>query len=530
MSMTKFIVITGSLISGLGKGISTSSIGFLLQKCGYSVTTTKIDPYLNEDAGTLSPYEHGECYVLEDGGEVDLDLGNYERFLGIKLTKKNSITTGKIHKRVSIKERNGYYNGETVQIVPHVTNELQEMILESVNGEDICIIEIGGTIEDFENIMILEALRQFSLKHEVCFIHLSMIIENGVEQKTKPIQQSLRALSNKGLKTSILILRSKDYVSSSIKEKICMNCSVKINNIISNIMVPNVYYVPRTFNNQDICRKIAEKLKLDKYEPDLSSYFNILKYYDNLTNLHKLKILIAGKYNPDDTSTDTYLSLLKSIEHASYKLNVKTEIEWLDTELFNDFDVKINKCDGIIIPGGFGVRGIVGKIKVCEYARENKIPILGICLGFQIMVVEYFKNVLFINASSSEWSSDHIFNNSVNVIDILPNQNNIIGGTMRLGTYITSLVENSKVSKLYNSNIIYERHRHRYEFNNAFKVLLESKELKFSGNSDGLQELLEHTNHPFYIGCQYHPEFQSSHENPHPLFIGLLQSSMNLEK
>lgn len=518
--MTKFLVITGGVISGIGKGITASSIGFLLQARGYKVTAIKIDPYLNQDAGTMSPSEHGECYVLDDGAEVDLDLGNYERFLDIQLTADNSITTGKIYRRVLDAERAGAYLGKTIQIQPHIVDEVLNQISLVIKPTiDFCIIEIGGTVDDMENLPILEAIRQLSLTNQVYFIHVSMIIELGHEYKTRPTQQSISSLRSKGIVPNMLILRTTEMLDLEMKKKLSLFCGITVDDIICNLKVPNIYFVPQTFENQDVCSKILSHWHLSPQNPDLASYSQILHYHQTLT-YPTINILIAGKY----TGTDQYLSLTRAIEHAAMTQGVKISLLWLNTETMEDAvdaTALLKQAHGIIIPGGFGSRGIPGKLKVAQYAREHNIPLLGICLGFQVMIVEFCQHVLHLSAKSQEWSDldgDH------HVITLLPNQNATYGGTMRLGQYTTTLTLNSKVLQLYGTSPIQERHRHRYEFNNFYTSQVEQAGLQFTGLTNELKEIVEYDNHPFYIGCQFHPEFKTKYNKPHPLFLGLISA------
>jgi len=529
----KYIVVTGGIISGLGKGITASSVGLLLKERGLNITSIKIDPYLNIDAGTMSPYEHGECYVLKDGGEVDLDLGNYERFLNIDLGKYHNITTGKIYKRVLDKERHGKYLGKTVQVIPHLTDEIQNWIIDvaqkSVDDDkkpDVCIIEVGGTVGDIETAPFIEALRQLSLKldrSDICFIHVSMIINNG-EQKTKPTQHSVSTLRTLGIFPDILVLRTKNYLSDEIKNKLSRFCNINKEHIISNVNVPTIYYVPKIFAEQNICEVVQEIMDLKLNSMYKYSYGKIIEHFEN--DYDKYKLIIAGKYTG---SQDTYLSLIRAIEHASFQLKMHIEIVWLDSEKLDDSDddlIKLEECDGIIIPGGFGSRGIKGKKKVAKYARINNIPLLGICLGLHVMIAELVQFYGLDGDSTEWWSTSHP------VVDILPGQTGILGGTMRLGNYKTILNKKSLTHKLYGTDTIVERHRHRYEVNNKYIDFIESNGLIFVGkNEDGklmeIAELDKTYNHPFYIGCQFHPELISRNEKAHPLFIGLLQSMKN---
>ena len=546
----KYIVITGGVISGIGKGITSTSIGFLLQSMGYNITMIKIDPYLNVDSGTISPFEHGECFVLADGGECDLDLGNYERFLNIELTKDHNITTGKIYKNVIEKERRGDYLGATVQIVPHITDEIIDHISRvsklPINNKipDICIIELGGTVGDIEILPFVEAIQQMKAltDDDFCFVHVAMAICNQ-EVKTKPIQHSLATIRQRGIFPDLLVIRGENMISDEIKHKLRRLCQIDVKDIIGNPNVKTIYHVPAVFYSQNICDRIGKKLKLEIY-PIESPYKDVLLYFENvyksdfstlcmsksldeseLKSLHSIKIGIVGKYIG---SPDTYLSLTRTIEHTAFYLNVNIIIEWIDSENINQ-DI-LSKCNGFIIPGGFGFRGINGKLFIAEYARENKMPILGICLGMQIMVVDCFNFFSGKKGISTEWIENDIQNTFEKVIDILPEQTGIKGGTMRLGNYDT-ILESSKVKDMYNASLIVERHRHRYEFNNNYidklgDLKCVGKSISTNGNT--LVEVVELNNHPFYIGCQYHPEYISTLNKPHPLFIGLFETIMDI--
>jgi len=519
--LTKFIVVTGGVISGLGKGITASSIGLLLQNSGYSVTAIKIDPYLNIDAGTMSPHEHGECYVLSDGGETDLDLGNYERFLNIDLLSSNNITSGKVYRSVLDKERKGKYLGKTVQIVPHITNEIQEMILYNTSPDiDVCIIELGGVIGDIETLPFTKALSELSLKYpdNFCFVHVSLIISNG-EIKTKPTQYSVSQLRSLCIDPTFLILRCHDMLDSNIINKISIHTHVKPENIICNTDVKNIYYVPNIFHNQNIISKICNSLKLPFREPNMENYYNVMSYFDNIPS-DKSSIFTVGIVGKYLGSQDTYLSLIRAIEHASIRLNVYTDIKWINSENVHDED--IISCNGIIIPGGFGSRGIIGKMRVAKICRENDIPLLGICLGMQIMTCEYATNVCGINSKSEEW--DNMYGD--NIFHIFPNQTSVYGGTMRLGNYNVNIKDNTLLQKSYDVLECAERHRHRYEFNNDYKKILEDYGIIFSGicNDNGLVEVIELSDNKFYLGCQYHPEYKTKYNNPHPLFVAFISS------
>lgn len=531
----KYIVVTGGVISGIGKGITSSSIAILFKEMGFVVTMIKIDPYLNIDAGTMSPFEHGECFVLEDGGECDLDLGNYERFLNINLTRNHNITTGRIYQRVISKERNGDYLGSTVQVVPHITDEIMLQIRTAsvipINGKipQICVIEVGGTIGDIEGLPFIEALQQMRLNPDdsFCYVHVAMAINNP-DPKTKPIQHSISTLRSRGIFPDLLVVRwhDNDLMPKEIKEKLHRMCQIATEDIITNPDVDSIYSVPGVFNQQDICARISSPLKISPVERRTDPFLSILS---RLGGKWKIKIGIVGKYTNLSVgkAPDTYLSLVRAIEHAGFSLNVNPEICWIDSE--NVKESELGNYDCFIIPGGFGSRGIPGKLLVTKYARENNVPILGICLGMQIMVVDCFNNLSGNIGCSSEWKEIISDPDPHYVVDILPDQTGVKGGTMRLGSYETTLYK-SKVMDLYRSSTITERHRHRYEVNNECVDILEIYGLKFVGTSRGsngneLMEICELDDHPFYIGCQFHPEYKSRVEVPHPLFVGLLSAA-----
>ncbi|ARF10197.1 CTP synthetase [Hokovirus HKV1] len=515
--MTKYIVITGGIISGLGKGITSSSIGLLYKSMGINVSCIKIDPYLNIDAGTMSPHEHGECYVLKDGYESDLDLGNYERFLDIELTRNNNITTGQIYNQVINNERKGLYLGKTVQIIPHITDEIKRRITNQESKPDLCIIEVGGTVGDIEISPFIEALRQLAYNDNIdmYFIHVGLVLEHD-ELKTKPLQNSVSTCRKLGINNDMLIIRSKNKLQQNIIDKINTHCQVK--NIINNYSVNNIYYVPQILMEQNIINIINSKLMLNIKEQNLNSYLNVINYFDNIDKYPELELAIISKYS----GPDSYLSLVRAIEAAAFYLHLKINISWLDA-IDNDFsDDKLgehkilNKYDGFIIPGGFGNRGIKGKLQVVKYARIMQKPILGICLGMQIMVVDIYN--ITNNGTSSEWEFE-----GDKVIDMQPNNNDIYGGNMRLGNYKVDFIDNTKIKNIYQSDYTYERHRHRYNVNNKYLQILKNNGLVISGICDDLIETIEYANDQYYIGCQYHPEYRSSFSNPNPLFTSLLK-------
>lgn len=539
----KYIVITGGVISGLGKGITASSIGLLLKNKGYSVTSIKIDPYLNIDAGTMSPLEHGEVYVLNDGTETDLDLGNYERFLNIELHKNHNITSGNIFKHIIDDERKGKYLGQTVQIIPHVTNKIQEIIsttatiiVDKNNKPNICIIELGGTIGDMESMYFVEALRQMNYKSQentFCFIHLSLIVNNNNEEKTKPTQNSVCELRRLGINPNILILRSENDISNEIKEKVSLHCQVKKDHIFTNINLNHIYEVPIHLYNQQIINVIEKDLNINnKNTVNLSLLNNINNLLCNPTATSK-NIAIIGKYTK---LNDTYLSIHRALQHAAYSYNTNVNIIYIDSEEFaihNCNDIiksKINNIHGIIIPGGFGSRGLEGMINIASYTRTNNIPTLGICLGMQIMCIEAARNILYNKKCISVESlkdDDNRDNYYPIIIPMKELNYDEMGGTMKLGlkkSFITN--KESLAYKIYNSNEVFERHRHRYEVNPDYINVIESNGILFSAfdKSGKCADIIEDNTCKFYIGCQFHPEFKSSIEKPSPIFKSFINT------
>lgn len=516
----KYVVVTGGVISGLGKGVTTASIAKIIQSMGHKVTVVKIDPYVNVDAGTMSPFEHGEIFVLEDGGEVDLDLGNYERFLNIHLTKDHNITTGKVYLNVIEKERKGAYLGKTVQIIPHITDEIRNEIRKIGKDHDITVIEVGGTVGDIESMPFLEALRQLSIEEDVVFIHVTLVPNLTVvgEPKTKPTQHSVKTLREVGISPHIIVCRSTQKLNEKTKEKIALFTNVKVDHVISAPDVEDIHFMPIIFNEEKIGQKILDYFKIDG-KPNLSLWKSILcKNYKKDINL-----AIVGKYID---LHDSYLSISQALKHASFKTCYKTNISWIEAENFDDSQstYDLQNFDGILVPGGFGSRGVEGKINVIKYARENNIPFLGICLGFQLSVIEYARNVCGLkNANTTE-----ICNTEYPVIDLLPEQKKIStkGGNMRLGASEIILDKNSMIHSLYKTDRIFERHRHRYEVNKDYvDILTKDKKLIFSAKSpNGLMEALEIKGHPFFLGTQFHPEFKSKVESVAPTFYGFVKA------
>jgi CTP synthase len=536
--MVNYIIVTGGVISGLGKGITTASIGKILQNHDYKVTAIKIDPYINFDAGTLRPTEHGEVWVTEDGGEIDQDLGHYERFLDINIPKCNNITTGQVYSAVIEKERNGKYLGKTVQPIPHVTDEIKRRIrLPSEETKyDFVLVEIGGTVGDYENVLFLEAVRQMKYEGEkIIYVHVTYVpvLKSLGEAKTKPTQHSVKLLREIGIQPDFIITRSEKPLDDVRKEKIALFCNVSGDDVISDSNIDNVYGVPLLFEDQELCKKILKKLNLRKEEMDFNAwrtYINKIKKLDK-----KIKIGIVGKYFDIGSFklSDSYISVIEAIKHAAWNNNVRPEIEWIDSKIFEKQPRKIvnlRKVDGIIVPGGFGLSGMEGKIATIKYARENNIPYLGLCLGMQLAVVEYARNVCGLKGANT---TEVEKNTPYPVIDFIPDQVKIVtesryGATMRLGAYPAILTEGSVIRKLYDDqNKVYERHRHRYEVNPQYIETLEKNGLVFSGRSpDGvLMEFMELPSHPYFVGTQAHPEFKSRPMKPAPLFDGLIKAA-----
>ena len=524
----KYIVVTGGVLSGLGKGLFVSSLGTLLKSRGFNVVPVKIDPYVNVDAGTMSPIEHGEVFVLDDGSEGDMDLGNYERFLDVNLTKKSNITTGKIFKYVIDKERKGDYLGKTVQLIPHVTYELQRWY-KSVAEEsdaDIVLIEIGGTIGDIENLIFLESVRELGLEGNVMFIHCALVpvIGSVGEQKTKPVQQSVRILREIGIVPDMIFCRSEEILLDNIKEKVANFCGVSKDFVISGPNLKNIYEIPLILEEQAVADKVLYKLGCEKRQINLQSWREFVNSINDAENF--VNIAITGKYT---YLKDSYASIIESLCHAGSKLNCKINLRWVETTDLDEDEVYklLNDVDGVLVPGGFGNRGVEGKIHCIKYAREKNIPFLGLCFGFQLAVIEFARNVCKISDASSAEFND---NSENHVIDLMLEQKNIYnkGGTMRLGSYPSVLKNGSKVYTLYGSEMIYERHRHRYEVNNNYREILENKGLVFSGVSpnNNLMEFLELPDHRFFIASQAHLEFLSRPLKPSPVFLGFVKACL----
>jgi CTP synthase len=524
----KFVVVTGGVLSGLGKGLFVSSLGTLLKSRGYNITPIKIDPYVNVDAGTMNPTEHGEVFVLSDGGEVDMDLGNYERFLDKNLTSKSNITTGKIFKHVIEKERRGDYLGKTVQPIPHVTGELRNWYtsLAENSNADIVLIEVGGTVGDIENLIFLESLRELSLEKEVFFVHVTLVPVMGSvgEQKTKPAQQSVRMLRELGIFPNMIFCRSEKELFNSIKGKIAQFCGVKIEDVISGPDLKNIYEIPLVLEKQHVAEKILRKLNLPPGIPKMQEWENFVSTMNNSEKV--LNIAVTGKYM---SLKDSYVSVIEALHHAATKAGCKINLRCIETTEIEEGKLDVAEAlaniDGIVVPGGFGSRGTEGKIACIQYAREKDIPFLGLCLGFQLAVVEFARNVCLLDGANSTEIDP---STKYPVIHILEEQKSLSnkGATMRLGDYSAVLRENSVVSKLYGSHFASERHRHRYEANTDFRPRLEQSGLIFSGVSPDnlLMEYLEIPSNKFFVATQAHPEFTSRPLNPNPLFMGFVRS------
>ena len=549
----RYVVVTGGVLSGLGKGVTASSMGVLLKSAGLRVTSVKIDPYLNVDAGTMSPFEHGEVFVLDDGGEVDLDLGNYERFLDVALTRDNNITTGKVYAAVVERERRGDYLGKTVQVIPHITNEIQEWIervahvsSDGDNGApDVCVIELGGTVGDIESAPFVEALRQFQFRvgrENICFVHVSLVPVMGPvgEQKTKPTQHTVKELRGLGIIPDILVCRSAKPLQDDTRAKLAAFCHVSEDAVVSAHDVSNIYRVPMMLEEQGVSGVLSGLFgfELPSERPLLDDWKAMADRVDNPAE--EIRIATVGKYTG---LSDSYLSVIKALQHSSYAVGRKLVIDWIESADLDDQTASadpeahaaawglLNGADGVLVPGGFGIRGIEGKIKAAGYARENNVPYLGVCLGLQVATIEFCRNVLGMEgANSTEFDEDTPHPAVVFMPEISKTH---MGGTMRLGTKPTPfLVDDCKIRRLYGgADHVDERHRHRYEVNPDFIEQIEEAGLKYVGKDETGQrcEIMELDGHPFFVGTQYHPEFKSRPGRPSPPFLGLLMAACGQE-
>ena len=529
--MTKFVFVTGGVVSSIGKGIVAASLGRLLKSRDYSVSILKLDPYINVDPGTMSPFQHGEVFVTEDGAETDLDLGHYERFTDTAMSRLNSVTTGSIYQAVINKERRGDYQGGTVQVIPHITQEIRERIhrVARNTNPDVVITEIGGTVGDIESLPFLEAIRQFRKdvgRHDVLYMHVTLIpwIASAGELKTKPTQHSVKELRSIGIQPDILVCRCECPLPENIKEKISEFCDVPVQSVVTSQDASSIYEVPLNLEQEGLANQALSILDLEQRQPDLRNWQSLV---DGLTSSSRpLEIAIVGKYV---SLNDAYLSVVEALRHAAIAHQAALEIRWVNSEDVEAYGAEkyLNGVDGVVVPGGFGTRGISGKIQTIQYVREKQIPFLGLCLGMQCSVVEWARNVAHLErADSSEFDEE----TPNPVISLLPEQQDVVdlGGTMRLGLYPCRLAPNTLASRLYQDEVVYERHRHRYEFNNAYRNLFMESGYTVSGTSpDGrLVEIIELPDHPFFIASQFHPEFQSRPSAPHPLFDGLVEAAL----
>ncbi|MED0656337.1 CTP synthase [Anoxybacillus ayderensis] len=529
--MTKYIFVTGGVVSSLGKGITAASLGRLLKNRGLKVTIQKFDPYINVDPGTMSPYQHGEVFVTDDGAETDLDLGHYERFIDINLNKYSNVTTGKIYSTVLKKERRGDYLGGTVQVIPHITNEIKERVFRAgrETNADVVITEIGGTVGDIESLPFLEAIRQIKSdvgRDNVMYIHCTLVpyIKAAGEMKTKPTQHSVKELRSLGIQPNVIVVRTEMPMSQDMKDKIALFCDIDPKAVIEARDADTLYAVPLMLQEQKLDQIVCEHLKLNCKEADMTEWIALVEKVRNLSN--KTTIALVGKYVE---LQDAYISVVEALRHAGYAFDADIDIRWINSEHVDRDNVAqlLQGVNGILVPGGFGDRGIEGKIEAIRYAREQRIPFLGICLGMQLASVEFARHVVELkDAHSAEINP----NTPHPIIDLLPEQKDIedLGGTLRLGLYPCKLVEGTKAYEAYQDEVIYERHRHRYEFNNEYRTMMEENGFVFSGTSpDGrLVEIIELKDHPWFVAAQFHPEFTSRPTRPQPLFREFIRASL----
>jgi CTP synthase len=529
--MTKYIFVTGGVVSSLGKGITAASLGRLLKNRGLNVTIQKFDPYINVDPGTMSPYQHGEVFVTGDGAETDLDLGHYERFIDINLNKYSNVTTGKIYSTVLRKERRGDYLGATVQVIPHITNEIKERCLRAGNetNADVVITEIGGTVGDIESLPFLEAIRQMKSdigSDNVMYIHCTLIpyIKAAGEMKTKPTQHSVKELRSLGIQPNIIVVRTEMPVSQDMKDKIALFCDIDAKAVIECQDADTLYSIPLALQEQNMDQIVCDHLKLQTKEAEMTEWKQLVDRVLNLSN--KTRIGLVGKYVE---LQDAYISVVEAMKHAGYAFDSEVEIKWINAEHVTRENVAelLADVDGVLVPGGFGDRGVEGKIEATRYAREQKKPFLGICLGMQLATIEFARNVL---GYSDAHSAEFVPETAHPIIDLLPEQKDVedLGGTLRLGLYPCRLVEGTKAFEAYEDEVVYERHRHRYEFNNHYRQEMEAQGFIFSGTSpDGrLVEIIELADHPWFVASQFHPEFVSRPTRPQPLFRDFIKASL----
>jgi len=540
--MTKFIFITGGVVSSLGKGIAASSLAAILEARGLKVTMTKLDPYINLDPGTMSPFQHGEVFVTEDGAETDLDLGHYERFLKTTMTKKNNFTTGQVYDSVLRRERKGEYLGATVQVIPHITDEIKNRVYQSAEGKDVALIEVGGTVGDIESLPFLEAIRQMRFELGVdrsLFIHLTLVpyIRSAGEIKTKPTQHSVKELRSIGIQPDILMCRSEQAIPASERRKIALFTNVEEKAVISAVDADTIYRIPILLHEQGLDDIVVKRLRLDVPPADLSTWHNVLEAMQ--CPQHEVNIAVVGKYVDH---SDAYKSLNEALIHAGIKTKTKVKINYIDSEIIEDEGVgRLKDADAILVPGGFGERGVEGKISTVRYARENNIPYLGICLGMQAAVIEFARDVAGLEGAHSTEFLPHALHPVIGLITEwmgdggqleVRDEECDLGGTMRLGAQQCRLQTNSLAFELYQKDVISERHRHRYEFNNHYFDRLEQAGMRFSGKSiDGrLVEVIEIPSHPWFLACQFHPEFTSTPRKGHPLFSGFVTAAVQHKK
>ena len=529
--MTKFVFVTGGVVSSIGKGIVAASLGRLLKSRDYSVSILKLDPYINVDPGTMSPFQHGEVFVTEDGAETDLDLGHYERFTDTSMSRLNSVTTGSIYQSVINRERRGDYDGGTVQVIPHITNEIKERIhrVARDRNPDVVITEIGGTVGDIEGLPFLEAIRQFRQdvgRNNAIYMHVTLIpwISAAGELKTKPTQHSVKELRSIGIQPDVLVCRSAKPIEENIKEKVSNFCNVPVNCVIPCTDAPSIYEVPLRLEKEGLAEQVLELLNLDQRPPELAGWADLVDRLYSPTQV--LDIAIVGKYV---SLNDAYLSVVEALRHAAIAINADLKVRWISSEdiEIDGPEAHLSGVHGVVVPGGFGSRGIEGKIQAIRYVRANRIPFLGLCLGMQCAVVEWARNVATLDRANSSEIDPETENP---VINLLPEQADVVdlGGTMRLGLYPCRLDPNTLAHRLYGKEVIYERHRHRYEFNNAYRNLFIESGYVISGASpDGrLVEIIELPDHPFFVANQFHPEFQSRPNQPHPLFLGFAEAAI----
>jgi len=530
--VTKYIFVTGGVVSSLGKGITAASLGRLLKNRGLTVTIQKFDPYINVDPGTMSPYQHGEVFVTDDGAETDLDLGHYERFIDINVTKYSSVTTGKVYSEVLRKERRGEYLGGTVQVIPHITNEIKSRVFRAgdVTNADVVITEIGGTVGDIESLPFLEAIRQIKSdigRENVMYIHCTLVpfIKAAGEMKTKPTQHSVKELRSLGIQPNIIVVRTEMPISQDMKDKIALFCDIDPKAVIECRDADTLYSIPLALQDQKLDQIVCDHLKIQCPEADMTEWIQLVERVRNLKK--STRIALVGKYVE---LQDAYLSVVEALKHAGYTFDADVDINWINAEHVTAENVNelLNDADGILVPGGFGDRGVEGKILAIQFARENKVPFLGICLGMQLASIEFARNVLGLKGAHSAEIDP---TTKYPIIDLLPEQKEIedLGGTLRLGLYPCRIEKDTKAFGVYGNEIVYERHRHRYEFNNHYRQAMEDEGFVFSGTSPNgrLIEIIELKDHPWFVASQFHPEFTSRPTRPQPLFHGFIEATLN---